>query len=291
MRDAWIESTDVKLAGVLYLHRRAGWRYNKAYHTHLWEFWATTHGQTWFEVGRRVLEVPVEHALLLRPGVRHRQSVPGRTSCLGLTVHFFIDRRLPIRLSGKVLNISRWCRMLLGQFVESSEAGPIGDARRRTLWAMMLNELIQPTPEESAWKPTIPVLVPHDREFTLARRVIDHLRGNLSRSGNLMEELCALTGYRPAHLRTLFRRQSGVSIIEALQRLRIEEALRLLRHSTLKVSAIAERLGFTRTHKFNAFFKARMRCTPTQFIRGASRVGWTLPTTERDPRTDEVYID
>lgn len=81
-------------------------------------------------------------------------------------------------------------------------------------------------------------------------------------------DLAALVRHTRAskyHLCRLFRRETGVTIIGYLQRLRIREAMRLLQESSHKVITIASETGFGDLANFNRTFRRITGMTPTQF--------------------------
>ncbi len=292
----WFESTDVIGCGMHYLHRVGPWVYPRAYHTHLWELWATTHGDTSFNIGRRQVVVPIGHCLLIPPGRIHQQHVAAGDVSLGLTVHFLVSRHEGAvrRLAGKVLEVPSLGRRLLQQMVDLPPADELAKARWRSLFAMMLNELVHPAASAGQgvrWKQSLPMTVPDGSDWALAHHVIEFLKDHLHRPADCMERLCRHLGYSQPHLNKLFRQETGISLLEALQRLRLEEAARLLRSSSLKVQAIALQLGFSQPHKFNAFFKQRMNCTPTAFLQRCKNPGWALSENMKHSLIDEVYLN
>jgi len=285
-----IDARQVQLGSIIYFQRPPGFDYRRAYHTHMWEFWSTTMGQTEFEIGRKQVRLEQDEALLIPPKKRHQQRVTTEDGCLGLTVHFIADWPPLKKSGGKVIPLNRWSRRLLRQFLDTRENDDLADAKRRAIWAMLLSEIAFPTREDPNPPPSNPLIIPSGREFVLAQHVVDYLRQNLHRPNNMLADLCAQTGYSQSRLADLFKEQAGMSILEALQRLRLEEALRLLRHSSFKIKAIAERLGFAHPHKFNAFFRNRMDCTPTQYLARQGVEGWQVKRRIPGNLVDERFI-
>jgi two-component system response regulator YesN len=79
----------------------------------------------------------------------------------------------------------------------------------------------------------------------------------------LSNVLCISTNY----LSNLFRQETGIQIIEYLNRYRIDRATKLLRDPTLKVYEVAERTGFQDTSYFCKVFKGIEGTTVTDYKR------------------------
>lgn len=68
-----------------------------------------------------------------------------------------------------------------------------------------------------------------------------------------------------SYLSRAFKKEVGQSLIEYVTRLRIEESIRLLNHSDLKVYEIAEKVGFRDPHYFSICFKKQVGSTIKEF--------------------------
>ncbi|WP_426452742.1 response regulator [Paenibacillus sp. S-38] len=69
----------------------------------------------------------------------------------------------------------------------------------------------------------------------------------------------------PSYLSTLFKTRTGVSFIEYLTNLRVEEAKKRLLYSPEKIASIAEASGFSNIRHFNRVFKSATGHTPLEF--------------------------
>lgn len=81
-------------------------------------------------------------------------------------------------------------------------------------------------------------------------------------SVDLLADAVALT---PSYLCTLFKKQTGVTLIHYLTQYRIEKAIELLEESTYKTSEVARRVGYHNLSYFNLVFKERIGKTPGQY--------------------------
>lgn len=75
-------------------------------------------------------------------------------------------------------------------------------------------------------------------------------------------ERLALT---PNHLSAVVRQQSGLSVMDWINRTTIMEAKILLKHSTLMMYEIADRLCFPEPTAFNRYFKKQTGITPLEY--------------------------
>jgi AraC-like DNA-binding protein len=71
--------------------------------------------------------------------------------------------------------------------------------------------------------------------------------------------------YSQAYIVRLFKKHMGVTPHEYILRRRIETAQLLLRHSTLSIKEIAERLVFSDQYHFSNYFKKCLGMSPSQF--------------------------
>lgn len=82
-----------------------------------------------------------------------------------------------------------------------------------------------------------------------------------------VEELAAEIGYSPGHLLLLTQRKIGKSTKQFIDEERIKIAKRYLRYSTLNVTELAKRLGFTDPVYFGKFFRKLTGEPPGRYLR------------------------
>ena len=75
--------------------------------------------------------------------------------------------------------------------------------------------------------------------------------------------------YSPAHLSTLFKKETGLTLSEAILRTRLKVAMDLLRTTLEPVSVIASRAGYADVQYFSRVFKQFTGCTPLEYRRKA----------------------
>ena len=69
----------------------------------------------------------------------------------------------------------------------------------------------------------------------------------------------------PSYLSQLFKQQTGTNFIDYVTRIRLAEAKRLLTTTTLRISEIAERLGYADLAYFTNIFKKSCKITPSEY--------------------------
>ena len=95
---------------------------------------------------------------------------------------------------------------------------------------------------------------------TIKRYVRQNLKSKLS-----LSEIANYVGYSPNHCDTIFKKETGDSIINYLISERISEAQRLLDEGVLSLKAIAESVGFEDYNYFSRTFKKITGKTPTKY--------------------------
>ncbi|MEH7545360.1 MULTISPECIES: response regulator transcription factor [Bacillaceae] len=73
----------------------------------------------------------------------------------------------------------------------------------------------------------------------------------------------------PSYLSQLFKQQLNKKFVDYLTELRIEESKRLLLNTTLRMSEIAERVGYADLAYFSNNFKRITGCSPSEFRKSA----------------------
>lgn len=85
-------------------------------------------------------------------------------------------------------------------------------------------------------------------------------------------QLCALTGYSPAHLRRLFEQHFGMSPMEYIQSKRMEAAKELLMDDPVRtLEEISQSLGICSVSYFCKLFKQYTKQTPLEFRRNTQK--------------------
>ncbi len=80
-----------------------------------------------------------------------------------------------------------------------------------------------------------------------------------------IEDIAAAVFLNSSYLCTLFKKRTGITIIQYLTDYRIKEACALLKEGRLKNIEVANRVGYKNISYFNMVFKAKMHTTPSGY--------------------------
>jgi AraC-like DNA-binding protein len=88
------------------------------------------------------------------------------------------------------------------------------------------------------------------------------VRNQLSYRGHLLSERFHISKYYLIHL---FNKVFDVSPIQYHQRIRLERAKNMIRHTLMPLQEIADQLGFSGIHAFSRAFKKKVGVSPAGF--------------------------
>ena len=88
-----------------------------------------------------------------------------------------------------------------------------------------------------------------------------------------VDEAASITGYGKSNFCKIFKRITGMTFHEALNKRRIDFACRLLSETRLSVAEISDEVGFGEPKSFCRVFKSKMGVTPGVFRRTAREKG------------------
>lgn len=98
----------------------------------------------------------------------------------------------------------------------------------------------------------------------LVAELLDELTKRVSRPTSL-DELAEWAGFTPQHLNRTFRRELGVTPLQHLTRLRMEQSAAQLAEGKLTVKAIAAAAGFDDPYYFSRLFRQHFGRSPAQY--------------------------
>lgn len=139
---------------------------------------------------------------------------------------------------------------------------PIGGQQmyRIYLEALLINIL-----REQSSKQPLPVFASKDDfQKTLHGQILEYLKENLGGELSLVE-LSQKFNYSNTFLCTKFKEQSGESIMQCYNRLKIEEACRMMQQTEVTLADISARLGFNNPYYFLRVFKRVKGVAPSEY--------------------------
>lgn len=223
-----------------------------------WLITYTLGGEGYFEVDSCERRVRVGDVTLLKPGTPHRYGTPKGENWHFVWAHFtggFMDASL-LPLDA----------MTIRQVEQEAVRGRIYDAFRRILsdsreqgayWQELclgaLREILMLLAKQqtSGLDPRI-----EETLYLLAQRIQETVR---------VDELARSVGLSASRLSHLFKENTGESIVEAFNRMRIKQAALLLAHTNRNASEAALDVGFQNYNHFTRQFRKYIGLTPSEF--------------------------
>jgi YesN/AraC family two-component response regulator len=129
-------------------------------------------------------------------------------------------------------------------------------------------------------KPMDPIDMGHKMEKFFGQKRIEHRHENSGRSPiqriirlleknyekNLtLEDAASVASLSPKYVSRLFKQETHKNFSEYRIHLRIEEAKKMLKRSSLSINEIAEKIGYENAESFMKVFKKVTGCTPSQY--------------------------
>jgi len=164
----------------------------------------------------------------------------------------WLSVRLPLYSAGMPLKNL----LPLLHHLEESDSSPEGSLRRRGLFLQLLAEIL------AAGKAKVrPVCGGKSLRLVqmMKQRIENDFRSPLS-----MGALAGEFKVTPVHMARAFRVIVGISPLEYLHRLRLEEAYRLLSAGSMNVAEVAGSVGFEDANYFSRLFRKKMGMLPSE---------------------------
>ena len=246
-----------------------------------WEMVYVEEGQLMEISGEETHQLSAGDVLFHKPNVFHRTINPGHANikaynisfqCPSRAMDFFKDYKGTLSAASQQI-----ARMLVEEgkrsFVPYStprgdntiavkKDAPIGGQQmyRIYLEALLINILR----EQSSFQP-LPIFASKaDFQKSLYAQMIEYLKVNLYGSLTL-EGLQRKFSYSNTFLCTKFKEQAGESIMQYYNRLKIEEACRLMQRTEASLSEISMQLGFNNPYYFSRVFKKVKGVAPSEY--------------------------
>ena len=86
-----------------------------------------------------------------------------------------------------------------------------------------------------------------------------------------MDDLVQISGYSISHFSRLFKELYGLSPVDYINYIRIDNAKKLLRSDMLTLSEIAEECGFSNAYYFSRVFKMKTNMTPREYLNSVAK--------------------
>ncbi|MEW9049987.1 MAG: helix-turn-helix domain-containing protein [Neobacillus sp.] len=225
-----------------------------------WLITYTLNGEGYFETNGCEQRVRSGDITLLKPGTPHRYGTPKEKSWHFVWAHFsggFMDSSL---LPQDGLTIRQIEQQAVRERIFQAFQRILSDSRERgAYWHEMclgaLREILMLVEKQqtSGFDPRI-----EETLYLLAQRMQESVR---------VEDLARTVGLSASRLAHLFKENTGESIVEAFNRMRIQQAALLLAHTNRNASEAAHDVGFQNYNHFTRQFRKYIGMTPSEFSR------------------------
>jgi AraC-like DNA-binding protein len=294
------EIPEVPLVGC-YTYKQAHPALRKHIHSDVYEVCLLQHGTQPYRVEKSLFDLSAGDMLITRPGEIHGTDTEpenrGRLywvqfrkpktdrPYLGLSPH---AAQLLVEPLNQLTNLQfHNCELLLATFDRLLSAAPtpampkaLAKANIQNLLLRLLMDIVSLTARET------------QRDYSAGvRKVIQHL-GNHREVHITLSELVSISGTSDSYLKTHFKREVGMTPMEYLMWLRIEQSKRLLRETGNPITDIALQCGFVTSQHFATVFKRLTSTTPRDYRRSGHRQsqGTESPVAGTGPRFHPVSV-
>ncbi len=185
--------------------------------------------------------------LIRKNSLRERTLSKNGVDYISFNFTVLPESKLPVKLENCV---SGEVRMIIAACDEILKKYPDGEELAEPLLECILR-LFQSHLERGRFTP-------------LTSQIIHFLRANLA-SKITLADVGKITFFSPVYCDTVFKRDTGRSIVDYLLDERIAEAKKLLLEGALSLKQIAEQVGYADYNYFSRTFKKRAGFTPTQY--------------------------
>lgn len=213
-------------------------------------------------------EVPVQEGefLLIPPGLRHGVFPGAGPAPFYITAHFECNLPgLEAAAARPVRAADEHRRLLIGMLRERES----DDAAAHSLALCYLAEFLiraSRAVAPPARTPSLSRFYQANAERDVAERAMAYIEAHSGRPLTL-EAIASAAGVSASHLEHVFKKRAGAPVMNYLQEVRIRQAKRLLLESSLNVSQIAEKSGYSSVHLFSRRFKKAVSVPPSRYAR------------------------
>jgi len=259
--------TSEKLAMFLPLGGNCGYAVTPD-HTHpSYMFVLSYDHETVVHVGERSFQASPKSMFCLAPEVSHHEQknyFPPRYCAIFIEKRFFekmlafYEKELSLE-NGLALKLeSTKIDMLTKEFMlESSHKHSSSQMVQESIVNLLTHEIIRSILDESF----------HNNEFVseskIITEVVKYINANYSQEVHL-EGISKAVGVSASHISNIFKDEMGVSVMEYLKTLRLENAKKMLLSRTLSVTEVARQCGFNSPSYFSKLFRQRYHVRPRE---------------------------
>ncbi|MBE6611612.1 MAG: helix-turn-helix domain-containing protein [Ruminococcaceae bacterium] len=229
-------------------------------------------------VGGREYTLTEGTFLLLPAGVEHYGTAPASDVQSHLWCHFDAqtvsveempeaDGALILPESGRIAHFEKYT-VLFRQMIDAEYSEYANGENRRRICDAYISILLASLSDDCRREKK---LTAGDKGAALVERVAEWIRLHAC-EGIQPADVSEHFGYNGDYLTLLFRRHKGLTIIEYINRRRIDVAKKLLVDTSLRIGEVAARAGFRDEKYFMKLFRRMENITPTEYRRTCARI-------------------
>ncbi|NJD02071.1 MAG: AraC family transcriptional regulator [Ruminiclostridium sp.] len=96
--------------------------------------------------------------------------------------------------------------------------------------------------------------------------IIEYMRNNI-KSNLVLEDICRFSNLGKTYLESIFKRKTGMGVIEYFKKLKISQAKLMIRNENYNLSEISDLLDFSSISCFTRYFKQIEQMTPSEYAK------------------------
>lgn len=258
-----------------------------------WEMVYADSGTLHCYAGEEEIQLSQGQAILHPPMEAHRIAAlrPDGRACI---FSFTCPQLEPERFRGRVLTLDESEKDLVAQLYHEGrliftppynipyqsklylcEHFPFGALQRiRNLLESLLILFVRGD-ENHTWEQDarkMPLLPSTVNETALVTSIIALLKAHLNHNLS-MEEISRITSFSPSHIQSVFKCQTGMSVIRYFNNLKINASKQMIAEGKLSISEIADALGYSSIHYFSHAFRNAAHMSPSEYAHSVQATG------------------
>lgn len=104
----------------------------------------------------------------------------------------------------------------------------------------------------------------------LSHSVVEYINANYMNADLSLNELAKYANVSPSYLSAMFKKAEGISIIDCITNIRIDNACTLLQTTSLTLKEISQKCGYANQYYFSTAFKKKIGMSPSAYRDNAS---------------------
>lgn len=243
-----------------------------------WEICYTLKGEILLLLDEKSIPVPEHHLILIPPNKKHAYRSYNGNQNQAFVICFDSFSQILNAISGHVFSpdeVQTVCmRNIMTEFSDTFRMNDLGHMEvlpvprfgGQQALLLQLEYLLIHLIRTLSVEQDSDIIFFSDAHFheDLTKAILRFLRENIGKKVSL-DDICNKFSYSKSFLCKTFKEQTGETLISCMNRLKADEAKRLLRETTQPIANIAWSLGFKEVKYFDVLFKKYTGLTPVAY--------------------------